>query len=248
MNHSRARTGAALALATALLALPVPLWAQAAPAPAAPAAPGTPLAAPVPEAPPYVDIDGRKSTHEDGEVKMTVFLDFFCSHCHHFDTVVLPALRKEYGDKLKVTYVGFPIVDPKASHIPVLAYYLADQQGKGDAMRELLFTAIWDHRLDVTRPDVLLGIASQAGLDLDAFKRGFNENTMGERLTDGVNDARAIGARGTPTVLIDNHIRLNDNSLRNVESVLAQVLDKGGVDKTDTGKADTGKSGGSQGG
>jgi len=219
-------TRAALALGVLLLAAPAALWAQAAPAPPAPAAPATPMAAPEPEAPPYTDIEGRQSTHQDGMVKMTVFLDFFCSHCHHFDTVIVPVLKKEYGDQLQIQYVGFPIVDPKASHIPVLAYYLAEQQGKGEAMKELLFTAIWDHRLDVTRPDVLLGIASQAGLDLDAFKRGFNENAMGGRLSDGAADARAIGARGTPTVLIDNHLRLNDNSLRNVEAVLAQVLGK----------------------
>jgi len=175
-----------------------------------------------------VDIEGRKSTHEDGKVKMTVFLDFFCSHCHHFDTVIVPVLMKEYGDKLQIRYVGYPIVDPKASHIPVLAYYLAEEQGKGDAMRDLLFAAIWDHKLDVTRPDVLLGIADQAGLDLEAFKRGFNENTMGGRLTDGAADARAIGSRGTPTILIDNHIRLNDNSLRNVQAVLAEVMETGG--------------------
>jgi protein-disulfide isomerase len=227
---------AALALGALLLALPVLAPAQSAPAPPAPDAPPTPMAAPVPEAPPYVDIEGRQSTHEDGKAKMTVFLDFFCSHCHHFDTVVVPVLKQEYGDKLQIQYVGFPIVDPKASHIPVLAYYLAEQQGKGDAMRELLFTAIWDHRLDVTRPDVLLGIATQAGLDLDAFKRGFNENAMGGKLTDGVADARAIGAHGTPTILIDNHIRLNDNSMRNVEAVLAQVMGKAGAAKADGGQ------------
>lgn len=236
-------TRAAVALSALLLALPGSAWAQAAPAPA-PAAPPKaaeppiPMAAPEPEAPPFVDIEGRQSTHQDGMVKMTIFLDFFCSHCHHFDTVIVPALKQEYGAKLQIQYVGFPIVDPKVSHIPVLAYYLAEQQGKGDRMRELLFTAIWDHRLDVTRPDVLLGIASQAGLDLEAFKRGFNENAMGGRLTDGIADARAIGARGTPTVLIDNHIRLNDNSMRNVEAVVAQVL----------GKAATGAAGAAGGG
>jgi len=171
-----------------------------------------------------VDIQGRESTHTKGEVHLTILMDFFCSHCHHFDTTVLPVLEKEYGDKLKVRYMGFPIVDPKASHIPVLAYYLADAQGKGDAMRQLLFSAIWDHRLDVTRPDILLGIAQKAGLDLEQFKKGFNENTMRPRLEEGLDMAKAIGARGTPTLLIDNHIRITDNSLRSIEAVFADVL------------------------
>lgn len=218
----------ALTLAAALWMAPAVRAQSVAPAPPEPNAPAAPAPATVPEVPPFVDIEGRESTHEDGIAKMTVFIDFFCSHCHHFDTVIVPVLQKEYGDKLKVDYVGFPIVDPKASHIPVLAFYLADAQGKGDAMRELLFKAIWDHKLDVTRPDILLGIASQAGLDLEAFKKGFNENSMGGRLMEGVDTARAIGSQGTPTVLVDNHIRLSAPSLRSVEEVLSEVLGTGG--------------------
>jgi predicted DsbA family dithiol-disulfide isomerase len=220
----------------ALLLAAVLTWgATAAPAgaaepatPASPASPPAPAQATVPETPPFVDVAGRQSSHQAGKIHLTVFLDFFCHHCHDFDTIVLPVLRKEYGDKLQVQYVGFPIVDPKASHIPVLAYYLADAQGKGDAMRELLFSAIWDSRLDVTRPEILLGIAQKAGLDLDEFKKGFNDNRMGQRLSDGVLEARAIGARGTPTLLVDNHIRLNDNSLRNIETVFADLLKSDG--------------------
>jgi predicted DsbA family dithiol-disulfide isomerase len=227
MTHRPPRPGAALL--TLLLAFAVvlagtaSLWAAE---PAAPPEPPTPASVPAP--PPFVDLEGRDSTHQAGRIDMTVFMDFFCSHCHHFDTVVVPMLKKEYGDKLKIHYVGFPIVDPKASHIPILAYYLADAQGKGEAMKDLLFSAIWDHRLDVTRPDILLGIASKAGLDLDAFKRGFNENTMGDRLSEGIDTARAINVRGTPTLLIDNHIKVNDNSVRNVEAVFADVLDADG--------------------
>ncbi|MBI5137105.1 MAG: DsbA family protein [Nitrospirae bacterium] len=213
-------TALVLALA-ATLGGPAPSLAEQAPDTAAPAS------ATEPDRPPYVEISGRRSTHEKGKVKLTVFMDFLCSHCHHFDTVVLPVLEKEYGNKLVVEYVGVPLVDPQASHIPVLAYYLAVEQGKGKAMREALFSTIWDLRMDVTRPDILLGVAAKAGLDLEAFKSGFNGNRMQERMEQGMRDAKAINLRGTPTLLIDNHIKINDNSLRNVEAVIGKVLGKG---------------------
>lgn len=175
--------------------------------------------------PAYTELD-RENTHEAGKIKLTVFMDFFCSHCHHFDTAVLPVLRKEHGDALEVTYVGYPLVDPQASHIPVLAYYLAEEQGKGEAMRLLLFSAIWDHRLDVTNPGILLGLAQKAGLDLDVFRRDFNANTMQKKLEDGIATGKAIGLRGTPTLLIDNHLKVNNNSLKSLEAVFAEVLGK----------------------
>ena len=172
----------------------------------------------------YVDFDSRKSSHESGIIKMTIFLDFYCSHCHQFDTTVVPLLEKEYGDKLQVEYIGYPLVDPQVSHIPVLAYYLADEQGKGKAMRDALFTTIWDLRMDVSRPDILLGVAAKAGLDLDAFKQGFNDNRMMERMEQGMKDAKSIKLRGTPTVLIDNHLKVNDISVRGLEAIFAEVL------------------------
>ena len=178
--------------------------------------------------PTYVDLKGRTSTHEQGKIKMTIFLDFYCGHCHSFDTTIVPVLEKEYGDKLEVEYVGFPLVDPQASHIPVLAYYLADEQGKGEAMRNALFSTIWDLKMDVTRPDILLGVAAKVGLDLEDFKAGFNEGRMQARMEQGMKDARAINLRGTPTVLIDNHIKMNDISVRGLESVFAMVLKENG--------------------
>lgn len=175
--------------------------------------------------PKYVELKDRASTHEAGRIKMTIFLDFYCSHCHHFDTVVVPVLEKEYGNKLEITYVGYPLVDPQASHIPVLAYYLADEQGKEAAMRVGLFSAIWDLRLDVSRPDILLGVAQKAGLDLEKFKQGFNSDAMRSRLDAGIADGKAIGLRGTPTIMIDNHLRVLEPTLKVLQSIFADVLE-----------------------
>jgi len=176
----------------------------------------------------YVDFDSRKSSHETGIIKMTVFMDFYCSHCHQFESTIVPLLEKEYGDKLQVEYVGYPLVDPQVSHIPVLAYYLADEQGKADAMREALFSTIWDLRMDVSRPDILLGVAAKAGLDLDTFRQGFNDNRMTARMEQGIKDGKDIKLRGTPTILIDNHLKVNDISVRGLEAVFAEVLEADG--------------------
>ncbi|MDH4229679.1 MAG: DsbA family protein [Nitrospirota bacterium] len=235
LNRVTRTLARSLATVAALCILfPAAVWAaDPSPAPAKPAkpaatsTPATPPAAiakPDPNLSPYIKLEGRKSTHQKGTIQMTVYFDFFCSHCHQFESTIVPVLRKEYGDKLHINYVGYPIVDAQASPVPILAYYLADAQGKGDAMRDALFSAIWEHRLDVSRPDILLGIAKQVGLDIEVFKRDYNNNAMGQRLEDGKREAKASGVTGTPTVVLDNYIRARDYSLLNVEATIAESM------------------------
>ncbi|MBI5855615.1 MAG: thioredoxin domain-containing protein [Nitrospirae bacterium] len=61
----------------------------------------------------YTELKNLPSTHERGKVKLTEFADFYCPHCHLFEQSVLPVLEKEFGDKLDVTMVGFPVIPGK---------------------------------------------------------------------------------------------------------------------------------------
>ncbi|MEK7299467.1 MAG: disulfide bond formation protein DsbA, partial [Nitrospirota bacterium] len=51
----------------------------------------------------------EKSTHQPGKVKLIEFADFYCPHCHRFDGEGVALLKKEFGDKIEVTMVGFPV-------------------------------------------------------------------------------------------------------------------------------------------
>jgi len=52
---------------------------------------------------------GEVSTHTPGKVKLIEFADFYCPHCHHFEEAALPILQKEFGNKLKQPWSGFPV-------------------------------------------------------------------------------------------------------------------------------------------
>ncbi len=112
----------------------------------------------------YTTVPDKKNTHESGKVKMVIFFDFFCPHCHEFDTVVVPLLQREYGKRLQVTYMGLPIIY-EDSIIPVEAYELAKDEGKGEEMKNAIFDAIYYQRKDGANLDILTSLAKSIGLD-----------------------------------------------------------------------------------
>ena len=76
-------------------------------------------------------LKNEPSTHQRGKVKIVEFADFYCPHCHHFEEAGLPLLVKEFGDKIEVTMVGFPVIPGK---LPTAfdMYEQAKTMGKGD--------------------------------------------------------------------------------------------------------------------
>ncbi|HMS85802.1 MAG TPA: thioredoxin domain-containing protein, partial [Nitrospira sp.] len=74
------------------------------------------------------------SVHQPGKVKIIEFADFYCPHCHHFEETGVPLLMKEFGNRIEVTMVGFPVIPGKLP-TPFDMYEQAKMMGKGDQMK-----------------------------------------------------------------------------------------------------------------
>src|SRR4030067_183387 len=172
----------------------------------------------------YNVIPDKKSTHEKGKVKMIIFFDFFCPHCHQFYSVVVPLLKREYGDKLQITSMGYPIIY-EDSVIPVEAYELAKAGGKGEEMKTAIFDAIYYQRKDGASHDVLVSIAKTNGLNAEKFQKDLKSGVKKKAAIEGRDLAKSYGATGTPTVILDGNIFIRDNSLANISSVISKILE-----------------------
>src|SRR5262245_43753443 len=82
----------------------------------------------------FVELNKETSIHTRGKVKLTEFADFYCPHCHLFEQAAIPILEKEFGDRLEVTMVGFPVIPGK---LPTAfdMYEQAKTMGKGPEMK-----------------------------------------------------------------------------------------------------------------
>lgn len=173
-------------------------------------------------------LTGEVSTHTPGKVKLIEFADFYCPHCHHFDETGLPLLAKEFGNKLEITMVGFPVIRGK---LPTAfdMYEQAKMMGKGNEMRTVLFRTIHKDKIDgVLDRSIREVLIKEVGLDPKAFEEGMASGKPAKIFEEGRKWGERIKVQSTPTVLIDGNIKAESIDPENLKLIIQSILDADG--------------------
>ena len=165
------------------------------------------------------------STHQPGKVKLTEFADFYCPHCHMFEQSALPILDKEFGSKVEVTMVGFPIIPGK---LPTAfeMYEQARMMGKGNEMKRVLFRTIHKDRTEILDRLIRESLIKEVGLDVAKFEAGLASGKPAQALEEGKKWGQRVKVQSTPTVLLDGNIKLEAEALNpeNLRTVIHSIL------------------------
>lgn len=168
------------------------------------------------------------SSHEKGKVKLVEFADFYCPHCHRFDGDGVPILEKEFGNKLDVVMVGFPVIHGKLP-TPFDMYEQAKTMGKGKEMKAVLFRTIHKDKvtgvLDRSLREVLI---KEVGLDVKAFEEGMASGKPAKVFEEGRKWGERIKVQQTPTVLLDGNIKVENIDPENLKLIIHSILDADG--------------------
>lgn len=166
----------------------------------------------------------QPSTHTKGKVKLVEFADFYCPHCHRFDTEGLPILEQEFGDKLEVTMVGFPVIRGK---LPTAfdMYEQAKVMGKGDEMKAVLFRTIHKDHVQIFDRLIRAALVKEIGLDQEAFEAGLASAKPAKAFEEGRKWGERIKVQQTPTVLLDGNIKVEVIDPENLKTVIQSILD-----------------------
>lgn len=165
------------------------------------------------------------STHTRGKVKMTEFADFYCPHCHMFEQTAVPMLEKEFGDRVEVTMVGFPVIRgmlPTAFEM----YEQAKVMGKGKEMKNVLFRTIHKDRTRFMDRTIRTILVKEVGLDPVAFEQGLASGKPARAFQKGKEWGIRIKVNSTPTVLLDGNIKVEGENLTpaNLTTVIRSIL------------------------
>ncbi|MCP9450451.1 MAG: thioredoxin domain-containing protein [Nitrospira sp.] len=175
----------------------------------------------------YELLKDEPSTHQRGKVKVIEFADFYCPHCHHFEETAIPMLRREFGDKIEITMVGFPVIHGK---LPTAfdMYEQAKIMGKGEEMKAVLFRTIHkDKMTGVLDRSIRELLIREVGLDVAAFEAGLASGKPAQVFEEGRRWGERIQVSSTPSILIDGNIKVDGVNMtpENVVTIIRSILE-----------------------
>jgi protein-disulfide isomerase len=112
----------------------------------------------------------------------------------------LPKLAKEYIETGKLRYVtqDFPLENiHKFARKAAEAFWCANEQGKGEEMRDRLFA----HQQQL-QPEALVGHAQALGLDVAAFQTCLDRGKYATKINASLKQGLQVGVRGTPSFFL----------------------------------------------
>ena len=159
--------------------------------------------------------------NQESRVEMMVFVDFYCPHCHKFEKEVVSALKKEFGPRLEITTIGYPVVKKESSNL-IAIFLAANELGKGEIMQNLLFKSIHEPTPDLRDTD-LAGVFRAAGLDQNKVTEIAQSGKIQQKLQEGRDLAIRYGILGTPGVVV-NKVRVEEHSLAYLTYLINKIL------------------------
>ncbi len=169
----------------------------------------------------------EKSIHVPGKVKLVEFADFYCPHCHHFEEAGLPAIQKEFGNKLEAVMVGFPVFRNKLP-TPFDMYEQAKVMGKGNEMKKVLFRTIHQDKMTgVLDRSLRESLIKEVGLDPKAFEEGMASGKPAKAFDEGRQWGERVKVQYTPTLLLDGNIKIEGDNMKteNIVTVIRSILE-----------------------
>lgn len=171
----------------------------------------------------YQVIKGERSLHTPGKVLLLEFADFYCPHCHLFEKVVTSKLKKEFGERLEVRLVGFPVIRGK---LPTAfeMYEQARTMGKGSEMKAVLFRTIHKEKVHVLDRGLRSLLLREVGLDGKTFEDGLASGEPYKALEKSRAWGERINVKHTPTVVLDGNLLVSNLNIDNLRTLINGIL------------------------
>ena len=147
------------------------------------------------------------------------FINFGCSHCNKLHKAS-KEFRKNFADQIE--FVDIPIVFKDQDDSPLRLYYVARKIGKGDLIKDELFNASFIHGVNVFDPGVTNYLARSLGISKE-FQKEKELHWVNQLIKDGKRKSLIYGVRGTPTVIIQQALKMDIGKYGSMDAFLKKV-------------------------
>lgn len=169
------------------------------------------------------------------EVTLVVFIDYQCPYCSQMNGLLRQAIQ-DYGQSLRVVVRNLPLPFHRYAESSARAIEAAAEQGALEPMMDMVLSSQGEWANASSDPSAVFErYALELGLDIPQFTSDFYSAVTSERIRKDVRDAKAFGAKGTPSVFLNGElIATNSNDYQTLQKPLIQALSEAGPPPTST--------------
>ncbi len=154
----------------------------------------------------------------DAEVLIVEYGDFQCPYCARAHPT-LAGLQKRYGERIALVYRHLPLGMHPYAEAAAEAAEAAGSQGKFWQMHDALF----EHQAQMAPAQMPL-LAQSLGLDQGRFDEDLATHRHRERIRAQGEEAKALGAKGTPSFFINGERHTGDSDRKSLTAAVEKYL------------------------
>ena len=167
----------------------------------------------------YKLVGNKPESNSLTKIVFEEFINFGCSHCNKLHKAS-KEFRKNFADQIE--FVDIPIVFKGQDDSPLRLYYVARKIGKGDLIKDELFNASFIHGVNVFDPGVTNYLARSLGISKE-FQKEKDLQWVNQLIRDGERKSLIYGVRGTPTVIIQQALKMDIGKYGSMDAFLKKV-------------------------
>ena len=167
----------------------------------------------------YKLVGNKPAAKSINKIVFEEFINFGCSHCNKLHKAS-KEFRKKFADQIE--FVDIPIVFKGQDDSPLRLYYVAKKIGKGDLIKDELFKASFIHGVNVFDPGVTNYLARSLGISKE-FQKEKDLHWVNQMIKDGKRKSLIYGVRGTPTVIIQQALKMDIGKYGSMDAFLKKV-------------------------
>lgn len=158
----------------------------------------------------------------DAALTLIEYVDFQCPYCARAHAA-LTQLQGQHGERLALVVRHLPLADLHPfAEAGAQAAETAGAQGKFWEMHDALF----ENQAQL-EPGALSALAASLGLDVDRFGDEVENARYRDRIDRQAEQARALGAQGTPTFFINGQRYQGDSDHASLSAAIDKALAAG---------------------
>ena len=167
----------------------------------------------------YILVGNKPDSNSIKKVVFEEFINFGCAHCNKLHKAS-KNFRKIFANKIE--FVDIPIVFKGQNDSPLRLYYVARKIGKSDLIKDELFKASFIHGVNVFDPGITNYLARSLGIRKE-FQEEKDQQWVNQLIKDGERKSLIYGVRGTPTVIIQQALKMDIGKYGSMDTFVKKV-------------------------